>query len=85
MTYGRTGTPEEVKKARAIMKDLGWAPFRPSSNAQLYPIRQLALNKDILKIEADDKISDDEKKAKIAKLRKKIDEISMMMSEIPNM
>ena len=85
MTYGRTGTPEEVKAARAIMTDLGWAPFRPSSNAQLFPIRQLALNKDILKIQADEKLSDDEKQAKIAELRKKIDEISAMMAEIPNM
>ena len=85
MTYGRTGSEEEVRKARAIMTDLGWAPFRPSSNAQLYPIRQLAINKEILKIEADTKFSEDEKKAKIAELRKQFDEIAALMADIPNM
>ncbi|MDU4276676.1 MAG: phosphate/phosphite/phosphonate ABC transporter substrate-binding protein, partial [Enterobacter asburiae] len=41
MTYGKT--PEE----KAVLERLGWAPFRPSSDLQLVPIRQLALFKEM--------------------------------------
>jgi phosphonate transport system substrate-binding protein len=42
MTYGRIGSPEDVAEARkAALDKLQWAPFRPSSDAQLYPIRTL--------------------------------------------
>ena len=47
MTYGRNGTPEEIAEARKVLGALQSAPFRPSSNAQLYPIRQLELNKKV--------------------------------------
>src|SRR5690606_30259133 len=36
MAYGRLGTDEEVAAAREVLAGLQWAPFRPSSNAQLY-------------------------------------------------
>ena len=52
------------------------APFRPSSDAQLYPIRQLELNKELLKVKADEKMSEAEKNAKLAQLQKGIDEIA---------
>lgn len=85
MSYGRLGTPEEVAAARKVLGGLQWAPFRPSSDAQLYPIRQLALNKDILKVKGDDKMSADEKKAKISELQKKSDEIGKLMEQVPSM
>lgn len=85
MTYGRIGSPEEIEAARKVLSGLQWAPFSPSSNAQLYPIRQLALNKDILKIRSDDKLAADEKKAKIAELQKKSDEIGKLMEKVPSM
>lgn len=44
MSYGRLGTPEQVAAARKVLGGLDWAPFRPSSDAQLYPIRQLSIN-----------------------------------------
>ena len=47
MSYGRMGTPQQVATARKVLDSLQWAPFRPSSDAQLYPIRQLAINKKI--------------------------------------
>lgn len=85
MSYGRMGTPAEVSEARKVMAGLQWAPFKPSSNAQLYPIRQLEINKQILKIQADAKMPEDEKKAKIAELRKKNDEVARLMEQAPSM
>lgn len=69
MEYGRVGTEDEVKKQRAVLAALGWAPFRPSSNDQLIPIRQLELNKKLLKIQGDDKIAADEKKKQVEELQ----------------
>jgi phosphonate transport system substrate-binding protein len=85
MTYGRLGSPAEIAEARKIMAALQWAPFRPSSNAQLYPIRQLAINKEILKIKSDSKMSEADKKAKLAELRAKNDEIAKLMDQVPSM
>ena len=46
----------------------GWGPFLASSNAQLIPIRQLALYKNKIKIQNDKKMSKAEKDKKIAKI-----------------
>ncbi len=85
MSYGRIGSPEEVKKARKIMKVLGWAPFRPSSDAQLYPIRILARNKDMLKVKADAKMSRAEKDEKLSELQAEVDRLSKLAGEVPSM
>ena len=84
MSYGRLGTPEEVAEARKVLDGLQWAPFRPSSNAQLFPIRQLAINKEILKIEGDGKLSASEKQAKVAALKKEFAKIEALMESVPN-
>lgn len=84
MTYGRLGTEEQIRSARENLTKLQWAPFRPSSDAQLFPIRQLELNKEILKVQNDPKMSEDEKKAKIATLRKENEMISKQMEAAPN-
>jgi phosphonate transport system substrate-binding protein len=75
MNYGRVGTPDEVKKQQEVLAALGWAAFRPSSNDQLIPIRQLEASKKLMKIEGDDKLTAEDKakqvtevKAEIAKL-----------------
>lgn len=85
MTYGRNGAPEEIAEARKILAGLQWAPFRPSSNAQLYPIRQLELNKEVLKVKADTKLSDAEKEAKLAELQKQIDKVAEQAAKTPSM
>jgi phosphonate transport system substrate-binding protein len=85
MTYGRNGTPEEIAEARKVLAGLQWAPFKPSSNAQLYPIRQLELNKEVLKVKADAKLSDAEKEAKLAELQKEIDKVSQQAAKTPSM
>src|SRR5690606_20102989 len=47
MSYGRQGTPDDVAKEREILTGLQWAPFSPSSDAQLYPIRIMELTKEM--------------------------------------
>ena len=68
MSYGRIGTPEEIAAAKKVMAGLQWAPFVPSSNDQLLPIRVLEANKSIMKIKGDAKLSAEEKAAKVAPL-----------------
>ena len=73
LAYGRLGP--NVKQEREILAKVssGWAPFADSSNAQLYPIRQLELFKNRAKIENDDRMDIAEKKKKIAELDGKIE------------
>ena len=84
-TQGQTPTPEQVANARKVLADLQWAPFRPSSDAQLYPIRLLAINKDILKTQGDSKLSQAEKDAKIAALKEKAAKIEKLTAKVPSM
>jgi phosphonate transport system substrate-binding protein len=75
------GTPQagkseaEVKRELAVLGELQWGVFRPSSNKQLIPIREVAYFRDKLKVEEDAKLSADEKKAKIADIDAKLAEL----------
>jgi phosphonate transport system substrate-binding protein len=61
--YGKT--PEE----KAVLKNIyNYGGFRPSTNAQLIPIRQLELARNRMKIEASEGLSADEKRTKLAEL-----------------
>jgi phosphonate transport system substrate-binding protein len=83
MTYGRQGSTEEVMHAREVLKALNWAPFDPSSDAQLYPIRIMEITKQIAKLNADANMGADEKKAQIAKLEAKRAEVEELMKKAP--
>ena len=83
LSYGRLGSPDEVKAARGVLEALQWAPFRPSSDAQLYPIRLLAISKSVNKILADDKMSEDEKTAAIAELEAEKAKYESLMASVP--
>ena len=85
MTYGRLGSEQEVVEARKVLAGLQWAPFRPSSNAQLFPIQQLEINKEMLKVKGDAKLSDAEKSAKLADLQKQLDKIEVLAQKAPSM
>jgi len=76
--YGRLGTDDENKVAREILGNLIWAPFNPSSDRQLIPIRKLEANKSLMKVQGDDKLSDAEKAAKVAELKAEIAKIEAM-------
>jgi len=72
LNYGRVGTPDEIEKAKAVLFAVQRAPYNPSSDRQLLPIRKLEANKELLKVQADDKLSAQEKAAKIEKLKAEI-------------
>ena len=82
LTYGRMGSPEEIKAARGVLKAMGsgYAPFTDSSNAQLYPIRQLALFKDKIKISGDSRMDAAEKAKKIEAIEKELAKLDVLSS-----
>lgn len=83
MTYGRQGSVDEVKTARENLKKLNWAPFKPSSDAQLYPIRILEISKAMNKVKADGQLSQADKDAKLKELETKKAEFEKLMAEVP--
>jgi phosphonate transport system substrate-binding protein len=72
MSYGRIGTPDEIAKAKAILASLIWSPFHPSNDNQLLSIRILEANKALMKVKADQKISNEERATKVAALQVEI-------------
>jgi len=83
VSYGRLGTPEEVEKARGVLTPLGWAPFRPSSDAQLYPIRVMEITKQMFQVEADEKMSAEEKTASLKDLADEKAKYEQLMATVP--
>ena len=64
-----------MKAGKQILADLLWAPFHPSSDNQLIPIRLLEANKTLMKVQSDEKLSADEKANQIAAIRAEIAKI----------
>ena len=85
MTYGRLGDPSEVKADRKVLADLGWAPFQPSSNAQLYPIRLMENAKETAQLQAETKMSEEDKEARMKELEAQKAEIEGQMAEMARM
>lgn len=83
MSYGRMGSEQEVADARAKLKALGWAPFKPSSDAQLYPIRVLEAQKSMNKVMKDETLSQADKDAKLKELEATKAKYEKLMSEQP--
>jgi phosphonate transport system substrate-binding protein len=75
--YGYGKTEEEKKILWNLSKLSG---FKPSTNAQLIPIRQLELFRDKTRIEADTKLSDAEKKVKVAEIDRKLSELNQQLA-----
>jgi len=69
--YGKDAREKEILKN---MQQI--AGFRESSNAQLIPIRQLEFARDRLKLENDERMDAQEKKAKIAEIDGKLAELA---------
>jgi phosphonate transport system substrate-binding protein len=74
MSYGRIGTAEEIAEGRKVLGDLQRAPFNPTNDDQLLPIRILEANKSLMKIKGDDRLSKEEKAAKLFALEAEIKE-----------
>ena len=70
-TYGKNSQQEKD----VLMKISKLSAFKPSTNAQLIPIRQLELFKDRNKFEADSAMPVAEKQAKVAEIDRKLAEL----------
>ncbi len=78
--YGYGKSAEEKKVLAGLKLD----KFVKSTNNQLLPIRQMSVNKDIMKIKADTKMSEADKKAKLDELQKKAAMIAKQMANATN-
>jgi phosphonate transport system substrate-binding protein len=75
LSYGRIGSAEEINTARETLANLIWSPLNPSSDNQLLPIRKLELTKEKLKVQADSKLSDEEKAQQVAAFDAKLADV----------
>ncbi|MDP2817831.1 MAG: phosphonate ABC transporter substrate-binding protein [Polaromonas sp.] len=71
-SYGKGGAHEK----ETLMKLSKLSGFKPSTNAQLIPIRQLELFKERNKFEADASLPGAEKQAKVAEIDRKLAELT---------
>lgn len=71
-TYGQGGAQEK----EVLMKISKLSMFKPSTNAQLVPIRQLELFKDRNKLEADTALPAAERQAKLAEVDRKLADLA---------
>lgn len=65
----------EVQRQAAVLHDLQWGLFKPSSNKQLIPLREVGLFRDRLKIEQDESLSAQDKTAKLQEIDAKLAEL----------
>ncbi len=72
------GTKDEEEKK--VLAGLNWAPFKKSTNAQLLPVRQMEVNKDLMKLKDDTKISAEEKQPKLVALQKEFDDLGRQIA-----
>jgi phosphonate transport system substrate-binding protein len=72
--YGRNGGDVDREKKVLAGISSGWAPFHNSDNRQLLPIREIALVKDIKKLESQGSLGDAEQK-KLDTLKAKLEEL----------
>lgn len=82
LSYGRTGTDVENKQARAVLERMQMAPFVDSSNTQLYPIRQLALFKNKLKAEGNDKLSAADKAKQVKEINEQLATLEVLSANL---
>ena len=78
LSYGRVGTPDEIKGAREMIAAMIWSPLRPSSDDQLLPMRKLEASRDLLRIQSDAKLSDNEKAKQSADIKAQLAKIDDM-------
>lgn len=79
-SYGVVG--DDIESERRVLADLAWAPFKPSNNDQLLPIRQLELFRDRSRIQADEDLSDAEKEEQLAEIDRQLEELNKRMEQL---
>jgi phosphonate transport system substrate-binding protein len=74
VTYGRDA------REQAILQNIGYSAFRPSSNAQLVPIRQIELARERVKVEADTVMATDERAKKLKDIDTRLAELNKQLA-----
>ena len=77
--YGRFGKVEEAREVLRNISD-GQGMFMESNNTQLYPIRQLNLFKNRLRVEANAGLSAQERTKRLAKIDKELEILGILAS-----
>lgn len=80
LAYGRLGSEEKIKREREVLLGISsgsWL-FYDSSNAQLFPIRELELFKQRTRLVNDDRLDPEEKKKRIAEIDAKLEELKVL-------
>ncbi len=77
--YGRLGDVAHAKEVLGGISD-GQGLFMESNNTQLYPVRQLALFKNKLKIEGNEGLAKDEKKTKLTAIDQKLSDLKILVA-----
>jgi phosphonate transport system substrate-binding protein len=80
--YGNSGNAEADAPARKVLAELQWAPFKKSDNNQLLPIRQMEVNRAIMKLQGDEKVAAEEKATKLADLQKQFSELDRQLASL---
>ena len=78
LSYGRIGSPDEIKTAKDVIAAMIWSPLRPSSDNQLLPMRKLEASRDLLRIQSDAKLSDEEKGKQTADIQAQLVKLDAM-------
>ncbi len=82
LAYGTDRPGADVAHERKVLADLGgWGQFIASSNAQLLPVRQVAVFREKLTTETNTTLSADEKAKKIADLDAKLRNLDAEMAK----
>ncbi len=79
MSYGKS--PEEAQ----VLKGLTWAPFRPSSDLQLVPIRQLALFKQMQGVKDNKGLDEKDKTSKVTALQNQLSDLDRLTAALSAM
>jgi len=74
--YGRDS------REQAILKNVDYSGFRPSSNAQLVPIRQIELARERSKVESDANLAGDDKARRLQEIDRALAELGRQLASV---
>ncbi|MFO1311821.1 MAG: phosphonate ABC transporter substrate-binding protein [Burkholderiales bacterium] len=79
VAYGSSG-PNAAREKETLLGIQKWVGFKPSTNAQLIPVRQIDLYREKLKIESDATLGASEKEAKLADINRRLAELNQQLA-----
>jgi phosphonate transport system substrate-binding protein len=81
VAYGSTGAEAEREK-KTLLAIQKWVGFKPSSNAQLIPIRQIDLFREKQKVEGDTTMSAADRQTKLDEIGKKLADLNQQLASV---